>query len=209
MEPYGVLVAAALFLGAEIAKKSADAVATAAWNRITTVFKQTFGHDPAPDDIDQASLEKIITGSAAVQADLEHVAGQSSALRRAALAASALDGAKILWIDDQPAGNAWERQMLAKFGVSFVTVETTASAIACLKAEHFDLALSDIARGDNPRAGLEALPTILQTAPGIPVVFYVGYVTPDRPVPVGSKGIAEEPNELLHLVLDQLERTRL
>jgi len=209
VEPFGVLVTAALFLGAEIVKKSADDVATVAWTRIRAAFKQAFGHDPSPEEIDQASLEKVIGASEDVQADLEHVAGHSSALRRASLAASALVGAKILWIDDQPAGNAWERQMLVKFGVSFVTVETTNSAIACLKAESFHLVLSDIARGDEPKAGLEALPAILEAAPAIPVVFYVGHVLPNRPVPVDSKGIAAEPNELLHLVLDQLERTRL
>jgi len=209
VEPLGVFVAAALFLGAEIAKKSADDVATAAWSRIKTAFKQTFGHDPAPEDIDQTAIKKIIGASPDLQADLERITGHSSALRRAALAASALDGAKVLWIDDQPAGNVWERQMLSKIGMSFVTVESTASAIACLKAEHFDLVLSDVARGDNPNAGLEALPSVLNAAPGIPIVFYVGYVARERPVPLGSKGIAAEPNELLHLVLDQLERTRL
>lgn len=209
MDPLGILVTAVLFLGAEIAKKSADDMATGAWSRIKAAFRNALGHDPDPAEIDASTLRRVVEQSVDVQADLERVANESSALRRASITAQALAGAKILWIDDNPAGNTWERQMLAAFGVSFVTVETTSSALACLRAEHFDLVLSDIARADNPDEGLDALPLVLQMAPGVPLVFYVGHVASDRPIPTGSKGITAEPNELLHLVLDQLERARL
>ena len=41
----------------------------------------------------------------------------------------------------------------------------------------------------------------------VPVIFYVGHVT--DAAPAGSAGITAEPDELIHLVLDQLERKRI
>ena len=66
--------------------------------------------------------------------------------------------------------------------------------------------LSDIARGSRPAAGVEALPRLREAAPDVPVIFYVGEMTPDRVAPKGSAGITDSPDRLLHLVLDALER---
>ena len=41
------------------------------------------------------------------------------------------------------------------------------------------------------------------------VVFYVGRVDRAAGVPAGSFGITNRPDELLHLVMDALERCRL
>jgi DNA-binding NtrC family response regulator len=89
-----------------------------------------------------------------------------------------------------------------------VNVETTRSATACLAQETFDLVISDIARADNAIEGVESLPAIRLVAPNIPVLFYVGLRTL-LAHPTAAQGLADEPNELLHLVLDQLERSRL
>jgi hypothetical protein len=41
------------------------------------------------------------------------------------------------------------------------------------------------------------------------VIFYVGRLDPGAERPAGSFGITNRPEELLHLVLDVLERTRV
>jgi hypothetical protein len=70
------------------------------------------------------------------------------------------------------------------------------------------LMLSDIARADDPKEGVAALLAVRSLAPSLPVVFYVGHLSSSSP-PKGAQGITDEPNELLHLMLDQLERHRL
>lgn len=39
-----------------------------------------------------------------------------------------------------------------------------------------------------------------------PIIYYVGSADPSRPVPVGAFGLTARPDELLHLVMDALER---
>jgi DNA-binding NtrC family response regulator len=129
-------------------------------------------------------------------------------LRRAQLVSQVLRGAKVLWIDDHPENNLWERRLFEVFDATCVTVETTRSAIACLQADSFDLIISDIARSSSTREGVDVLPSIRTVAPRIPILFYVGQLT-ESTAPMGAQGIAAEPNELLHLVLDQLERRRI
>ena len=64
-----------------------------------------------------------------------------------------------------------------------------------------------LARENNDTAGVDALPSLRSAAPETPVVFYIGQES-TRGVPVGAFGITNRPDELLHLVLDVLERRR-
>jgi hypothetical protein len=56
---------------------------------------------------------------------------------------------------------------------------------------------------------MAALPALRSAAPDTPVVFCVGAVDQHRGPPMGSDGITDRPDELLHLVLDVLERRRI
>jgi hypothetical protein len=38
------------------------------------------------------------------------------------------------------------------------------------------------------------------------IIYYAGYVDEARPVPIGAFGITDRPDEVLHLILDVLER---
>lgn len=99
--------------------------------------------------------------------------------------------------------------MLRELGAHVTAVSETASALDCLNAEDFDVVLSDIARGHRPDEGLTALRQINGAAPAAAVIFYVGEVDTRAGIPIGASGITNEPAELLHLVLDALERRRL
>jgi len=56
---------------------------------------------------------------------------------------------------------------------------------------------------------VRALPWIRKLGDGAPVVFYIGDLDEDRGVPPGAFGITDRVEELLHLVLDALERRRM
>jgi DNA-binding NtrC family response regulator len=113
----------------------------------------------------------------------------------------------MLWVDANPEQVAWEREVFRALGVVIVTADTTDSALACLQAESFDVVLSDIRRDREPLDGVEGAKRIHAAVPTIPIVFYVPEVA-DNTVPEPGTGITNEPNELLHLVLDRLERNR-
>jgi hypothetical protein len=75
-------------------------------------------------------------------------------------------------------------------------------------AAGFHLIISDIARPGSQRAGVDELPVVQRAFPAVQVIYYVGEVDPSLPGPPGSFGIADRPEELLHLILNVLERRR-
>jgi len=114
----------------------------------------------------------------------------------------------VLWVDDHPENNAWERELLRSLGVVIVSVESTRSAVASLRAESFDVMISDIRRDSEPFDGIDGAMQIRDATPTLPIVFYIQDVT-SRQIPEPASGLTNEPNELLHLLLDRLERTRI
>ena len=208
MEPISILASSFLFLGAKLARKPADEFVDHVWKRIKETLWDSSAGPLTPDAITDAAIEHVIQRAPQVRRELEEVFGHYSALRRARMVGKAIRGARILWIDDRPENNIWERRFLENLGVVCVNVVTTRSAVAHLAAESFDIIISDIAREDRSRAGIEALPAIRAVEPSKPLLFYVGQVSLAG-TPRDAQGIADDPNELLHLVLDQLERYRV
>lgn len=133
---------------------------------------------------------------------------ESPALRRLQRNARTLENASILWIDDHPDWSRHEEQMLTRVGAHIARAVDLDDALPLAETGPFDLILSDIARSGSDRAGIEDLPVLEKAFPGVPVVFYVGQVEAGEPPPAGSFGITNDPEELLHLVLDVLERRR-
>jgi hypothetical protein len=78
----------------------------------------------------------------------------------------------------------------------------------CLKAESFDVVISDIQRDREAVGGIEGAKEIQRAMPTLPIVFYIQNLTSTQ-VPEPASGITSKPNELLHLVLDRLERARI
>jgi hypothetical protein len=67
--------------------------------------------------------------------------------------------------------------------------------------------VSDVDRDKRRGEGLQLLDWLKAEGPRMPVVYYtMRPVIPERPP--GSFGMTTEPDELIHLVFDVLERTR-
>jgi CheY-like chemotaxis protein len=203
-----MMLSAATFAASTFGRKVADDIAKQVWEHIKTAIKPLFGRDPVPEDVLAPKAQALIAEDKQLAPILSAYWRETSVLRRAHVASKALKGAKILWIDDHPAGNALERQALSSLGVVVTSVESTASAIACLKQESFDLILSDIARPGAPAEGVAALPQLLRVAPTLPVVFYVTQMN-KAGTPLSAFGITNRPDDLMHLCMDALERRRL
>jgi CheY-like chemotaxis protein len=208
MEPASILVASATFLAAEVARKPADAFATKLWETVKAALRKILDREPRPTDVSAATIRKAEEELPAVAGALQAARSRSTGLRRAEQVEKVLRGARLLWVDDHPENNAWERELFRSLGAVIVSVESTRSALACLQTETFDLVLSDIRRDDESIDGVEGAMQIQAARPTVPIVFYVQSLTSTR-IPEPASGITDEPNELLHLVLDRLERARV
>jgi hypothetical protein len=129
------------------------------------------------------------------------------ALRRARQHLNLLADAQILWVDDHLENNVNERRMLRQLKAGVDTARTTDEALDMLSRGNYDLVLSDMSRGDDPVAGLK-LAQQSQRDKRVPVIIYINAIDPAKGVPPYTFGITNRPDELLHLTLDALERTK-
>ena len=207
-DPVSILVASATFLAAEVARKPADALATKLWDTVKGALRKVLDREPTPTDVSAATIRKAAEEIPAVAGALQAARSNSSGLRRAELVGSVLRGARVLWVDDHPENNSWERELFRSLGVVIVSVESTRSAVASTKTESFDVVISDIRRDSEPVDGIDGAMQVRDAMPTLPIVFYIQDVTSSQ-IPEPASGITNEPNELLHLVLDRLERVRV
>ncbi len=132
----------------------------------------------------------------------------SLAMDRASRHLGLLQKAKILWVDDVPENNFNEIKMLHQLRADVETAHGTDEALDRLGKQAFDIILSDLKRGDDAAAGLKMLDRLKDSHPTLPVVYYVGEFDPTRGVPPLAFGLTNRPDELLHLILDVLERRK-
>ena len=133
---------------------------------------------------------------------------KDTVLRRAKRHLNLLAGSAVLWVDDDHGNNRNELRMLRQLKLEVETVCTTAEALARLDRDHFDVVLSDMARAGDAHAGLAMLAELKGRNGVPPVIFYVGDLAPEHGVPSSAFGITNRPDELLHLILDALERVK-
>ncbi len=129
-----------------------------------------------------------------------------SVQRRAQVVQPLLEGARVLWVDDQPTNNLYERTALAAVGVTVDLAVSTTEALHVASALRPDVVISDINREGNPVAGLAGLSAFRRRGLTAPFVFYTGKVDTTKPTPPGAFAITDRPDSLLHYVFDLLER---
>ena len=110
---------------------------------------------------------------------------------------------RVLWIDDVPAGNKAEIGLLNGLGATIDLARGDGEARERLKGAVYDIVLSDIRRGQSRDAGIRFLPEVSDAMLAPPVIFYV---RESQGTPGGGFGIATRPDELMHLIVDAVER---
>lgn len=124
-------------------------------------------------------------------------------VRRLERSAPVLSGARSLWVDDHPEGNLNEATTLGTFGAVIRFATENQEALSLLDREHFDAVITDWARD---RKGPDAGRQLVEKTGGRPwTIFYVGRM---RPKPEEAFALTTQPHQLLHYVLDALERSR-
>ena len=118
---------------------------------------------------------------------------------------SLISRARILWIDDHPKNNTIEIGLLSNFGAVLDLALSYQDARKRLRSAIYDVVLSDMTHDHEDEDGKNIVPDVKAAVHSPPLIFYVGK---ERPTPEGAFGLTVRFDELLHLILDALERRR-
>lgn len=119
--------------------------------------------------------------------------------------------ATVLWVDDRPSNNIFERQSLEALGISFVLATSTEEALTLVSKQHFDAIISDMGRPPDPRAGYTLLEKLRSSGNQTPFIIYAGSNAPDHKAEARSRGAIGSTNratELFEYVLAALNGKR-
>jgi len=115
----------------------------------------------------------------------------------------------VLWVDDMPSNNVYERKALESLGVSFVLADSTDEAFEKLKRQSFDAIISDMGRPPDPQAGYTLLDRLRASGDRTPFIIYAGSRSPEHRAESrrrGAVGCTNRPDELFDMVLSVLGR---
>jgi CheY-like chemotaxis protein len=117
---------------------------------------------------------------------------------------------RILWVDDRPSNNRYERNAFAAIGID---VDLSASTDDALERIHtsplYDVVISDMGRPESPQAGYELLAKLRAEGNRTPYIIYAGSASPehfDEAVRRTAEGCTNRPQELVTMVLNVLRR---
>ena len=118
-----------------------------------------------------------------------------------------LANARVLWVDDKPDNNRYEREALEALGIRFVTARSTQEAMERLQRQHFDVIISDMGRDQDQFAGYTLLDQTRSEGYTGPFIIYS---SSNKAIHVaqtkqrGAFGATNDPGELFELVLAAL-----
>ena len=113
----------------------------------------------------------------------------------------------VLWVDDRPDNNLYEREALKRYGVNFTLVTSTDEAVKILSTNKFDAIISDMGRPPDPRAGYTLLGVIRARGQKTPYFIYAGSRAAEHVAEAnrrGAQGTTNRADELVGMVLGAL-----
>lgn len=110
---------------------------------------------------------------------------------------------RILWADDRPENNMYERAAFEAIGLSFSLVLSTKEALDVLERSKFAAIISDMGRREGPREGYTLLEILRNKGDQTPFFIYAGSNLPEHKREAqqrGAQGSTNNPQELFELV---------
>jgi CheY-like chemotaxis protein len=117
-----------------------------------------------------------------------------------------LNPRKVLWVDDNPDNNIWERQALESYGVEFVLAQSTDEAVQQLQDKGpFTAIISDMGRVGDAQAGYTLLSIVREKPIQVPYFIYTAAnheesLSHDAKVR-GTQGLTSDPDTLVAMVV--------
>ncbi|HEY3598674.1 MAG TPA: response regulator [Paraburkholderia sp.] len=109
----------------------------------------------------------------------------------------------ILWVDDRPENNAYERQAFEAVGLKFSLALSTDEGLTLLKRHQFAAIISDMGRKEGPREGYVLLDAIRNEGNQTPLFFYATSNLPEHKQETrnhGGQGCTNNAEELFQMV---------
>ena len=113
----------------------------------------------------------------------------------------------VLWVDDRPENNVYERRTLEHYGVEVFVALSTDQAMFILESNDISLIISDMGRKEGPREGYVLLEKVRMVDKSIPFYIYGGSNDPkhtEEALQLGANGNICYPDILLDRVIQSL-----
>jgi len=110
----------------------------------------------------------------------------------------------ILWVDDRPPNNAYERKAFEAVGISCTLALSTNEALDILSRTAFSAIISDMGRAEGPREGYVLLDAVRSRGITTPFFIYAGSSAPEHRAEAlqkGAQGSTNNPQELFQTVV--------
>lgn len=140
-------------------------------------------------------------GQARKIADVVSRAVEPKAVRR-------LAEASVLWVDDNPSNNFYERKALEALGLHFTLSPSTDDALEKIRLNKYDVIISDMGRPPDTQAGYTLLAEKRKLGDTGPFIIYAGSNKPEHKMEArqkGAFGTTNDPQELFQLVLSAIQ----
>jgi CheY-like chemotaxis protein len=144
-------------------------------------------------------------GSAqASESDLQGIVKTIQEAKPASVGAMDAWKRQVLWVDDRPENNVYERGAFEALGLQFTLCLSTAEALERLRTNKFAAIISDMGRKEGPREGYTLLDALREKGDKTPLVFYCGSDSPEKKREAeqhGGQGSTNNPQELFRLMI--------
>jgi CheY-like chemotaxis protein len=110
---------------------------------------------------------------------------------------------QILWVDDRPNNNAYERKSMEAMGLEFTLALSTEEALRVLSSRRFAAIISDMGRKEGPREGYTLLEALRAKDKSTPFFIYAGSNAPQHRQEAtlrGAQGSTNTPADLIEMV---------
>jgi CheY-like chemotaxis protein len=110
---------------------------------------------------------------------------------------------QVLWVDDRPENNVYERRAFEAVGLKFSLALSTAEALAAMKRQRFAAVISDMGRKEGPREGYVLLDAMRADGNQTPLFFYAASNEPEHKRETkehGGQGCTNDAQELFEMV---------
>jgi CheY-like chemotaxis protein len=118
-----------------------------------------------------------------------------------------LQGSRVLWVDDRPSNNVFERQALEALGIQIDLSTSTEDALEKIRRRPYDLIISDMGRPPDKRAGYTLLDKLREAGNKTPFIIYASSRSPEHVREArehGAIGSTNRPQELVEMVTTAL-----
>jgi len=184
------------------------------WEKlIATIKEDNTAHDTIKvGDLTVEDLEKLISGSKNIASESAKNEGRAIQENDIAAVANMIVNAKsnfetlrfkdntILWVDDRPENNVYERQSLEVIGFKFDLAKTTKEALKKLESNKYVAIISDMGRVEGPREGYVLLKEVRKTNKTIPFFIYSSSNLLEHKIEAQEKGAQGSTNTATELI---------